>query len=134
MLFVCYAKCGTCRKAEKWLAGHGIAFEKRDIREQKPTAAELKEWQKASGLEWKKFFNTSGRIYKENHIKDRLKDMSEEEIIELLASDGLFLGSSAAGAFTAAEELALRPENAGKNIVVIAPDDGTKYMSLNLYK
>ncbi len=91
MLFVCYAKCGTCRKAEKWLAGHGIAFEKRDIREQKPTAAELKEWQKASGLEWKKFFNTSGRIYKENHIKDRLKDMSEEEIIELLASDGMLV-------------------------------------------
>lgn len=91
MLFVCYAKCGTCRKAEKWLNEHGFAFEKRDIREQNPTAEELKQWQEASGLEWKKFFNTSGRAYKENHIKDRLKNMTEEEIIALLAADGMLV-------------------------------------------
>ncbi len=91
MLFVCYAKCGTCRKAEKWLNEHGFAFEKRDIKEQNPTAEELKKWQKAGSLEWKKFFNTSGKVYKENHIKDRLKDMTEEEIVTLLASDGMLV-------------------------------------------
>lgn len=91
MLFVCYAKCETCRKAEKWLNEHGFAFEKRDIKEHNPTADELKQWQKASGLEWKKFFNTSGRVYKENHIRDRLKDMNDEEIVSLLAADGMLV-------------------------------------------
>ena len=91
MKIVCYAKCGTCRKAKKWLNDHALEFEERDIKEQNPTAAELKRWQKKSGLEWKKFFNTSGKSYKDNHIKDRLKDMSEKEIIELLASDGMLV-------------------------------------------
>lgn len=91
MLLVCYEKCGTCRKAEKWLQEHEIDYDKRDIKTKNPTVKELKKWQKESGLEWKKFFNTSGRLYKENHVKDRLKDMTEEEIIELLASDGMMV-------------------------------------------
>ena len=91
MLMICYNKCGTCRKAKKWLEEHGISFTERDIKTANPTAAELKKWQKQSGVEWRKFFNTSGRLYKENNIKDRLKEMSEKEIIELLASDGMMV-------------------------------------------
>lgn len=91
MLMLCYAKCSTCRKAEKWLQEHEVSFVKRDIRDENPTARELREWQKKSGMEWKKFFNTSGRLYKDNNIKERLKEMDEEEIVGLLASDGMMV-------------------------------------------
>ncbi len=89
--FVCYDRCGTCRKAEKWLGEHGIAFEKRPIKEQNPTAEELKAWKEASGLPVRKFFNTSGMLYKEMKLKDRLGTMSEEEMFALLATDGMLV-------------------------------------------
>lgn len=89
--FVCYSKCGTCRKAKKWLDEHNIAYEERDIREEKPSREELKCWYEKSGLPLKKFFNTSGLLYKEMKLKDRLPGMSEEEMLELLASDGMLV-------------------------------------------
>lgn len=88
---ICYPRCGTCRKAVKWLEDNGIEFEYRDIKEKNPKKTELKKWYKASGLPLKKFFNTSGMLYKEMGLKDKLADMSEEEQIELLASDGLLV-------------------------------------------
>ena len=89
--FVCYSKCGTCRKAKKWLDEHNIAYEERDIREEKPSREELKCWYEKSGLPLKKFFNTSGLLYKEMKLKDRLPGMSEEEMLELLAFDGMLV-------------------------------------------
>ena len=91
VLFVEYPACSTCKKAKKWLDDHGIAYTDRHIREQNPTVEELREWQKKSGLELKKFFNTSGMLYKEMKLKDRLPQMSEEEKYELLASDGMLV-------------------------------------------
>ena len=91
MLMICYNKCGNKKKKKKWLEEHGISFTERDIKTENPTAAELKKWQKQSGVEWRKLFNTSGRLYKENNIKDRLKEMSDKEIVELLASDGMMV-------------------------------------------
>jgi len=91
MLFVCYPKCTTCQKARKWLVANGIAFEERHIKENNPTLAELKEWHRQSGLPLKKFFNTSGLLYKELKLKDRLPTMSDEEQFNLLASDGLLV-------------------------------------------
>ena len=91
MLFVCYPKCTTCKKAQKWLDDRGKAYEVRDIKLQNPTAEELKEWHKKSGLPLKKFFNTSGKLYKDNHIKDRLPGMSDDEIYDLLATDGMMV-------------------------------------------
>lgn len=88
MLFVCYPKCSTCMKAKKWLEEKEIEFEQRDIKEEKPTAEELKTWWRKSGLPLKRFFNTSGKLYKEMQLKDRIPNMSEDEQIELLASDG----------------------------------------------
>ena len=88
---ICYPRCGTCRKAVKWLEDNGIEFEYRDIKEKNPKKTELKKWYKASGLPLKKFFNTSGMLYEEMELKDKLADMSEEEQIELLASDGLLV-------------------------------------------
>ena len=88
---ICYPRCGTCRKAVKWLEDNGIEFAYRDIKEKNPKKTELKKWYKASGLPLKKFFNTSGMLYKEMGLKDKLADMSEEEQIELLASDGLLV-------------------------------------------
>lgn len=87
-LFIHYPKCGTCRKAAKWLAEQGIEAEGRDITLEKPTAAELKNWIPMSGLPVQKFFNTSGLLYKEMNLKDKLKGMSESEMIALLATDG----------------------------------------------
>lgn len=87
-LFIHYPKCGTCRKAAKWLAERGIEVEARDITLEKPTVAELKKWIPMSGLPVPKFFNTSGLLYKEMNLKDRLKGMSEAEMIALLATDG----------------------------------------------
>ena len=91
MLFVCYPKCSTCMKAKKWMEENGIEFEQRDIKEENPTAEELKTWWEQSGLALKRFFNTSGKMYKEMQLKDRLPNMSEEEQIELLASDGMLV-------------------------------------------
>ena len=91
MLFVCYPKCSTCKKAEKWLDARGSEYEKRDIKTQNPSADELREWWERSGLPLKRFFNTSGNLYKEMKLKDRLPGMSEEEQIALLATDGMLV-------------------------------------------
>ncbi len=91
MLFVNYPKCSTCQKAKKWLTEHNLEFEDRDIKVQNPTAAELKEWHKKSGLPLKRFFNTSGILYKEMKLKEKLPDMNEEEQFSLLASDGMLV-------------------------------------------
>lgn len=91
MLFVCYPRCTTCIKAKKWLLANDFKFEERHIAENKPTIEELKKWHKASGLPLRKFFNTSGKLYKELNLKDKLKTMSDEEQYELLASDGLLV-------------------------------------------
>ena len=86
MLFVNYPKCSTCKKARKFLEEKGVAFEDRDIKEQNPTVDELKEWIAKSGLPAKKFFNTSGMLYRQMELKDKLPNMSEQEMIELLAN------------------------------------------------
>ena len=91
MLFVCYPKCSTCMKAKKWLEEKGMVYELRDIKTDNPTAEELKEWHRKSGLPLKRFFNTSGNLYKEMKLKDRLPDMNEEEQFALLASDGMLV-------------------------------------------
>ena len=91
ILFICYPKCSTCQKAEKWLDSNGIAYEMRNIKEQNPTFEELKKWHSQSGLELKKFFNTSGLLYKSMGLKDRLPTMSEDEQLRLLATDGMLV-------------------------------------------
>ena len=91
MLFVWYPKCTTCKKAKKWLDENGKDYELRDIKEQNPTYEELKEWHQKSRLPLKKFFNTSGMLYKEMKLKDKLPAMSEEEQLELLATDGMLV-------------------------------------------
>ncbi len=91
MLFIEYPKCSTCKKAKKYLEGHGIEFEDRHIVEENPTKEELAEWIRISGKPIKKFFNTSGMKYRELGLKDKLPEMSEEEQIELLASDGMLV-------------------------------------------
>lgn len=92
-LFVEYPKCTTCKRAKKWLDEHQIKYEDRHIVENNPTFEELKEWIKLSGLETKKFFNTSGNLYKEMNLSKRLKDgeLSEDEQIELLAGNGMLV-------------------------------------------
>ena len=91
MLFICYPKCTTCQKARKWLDQQGVSYTLRDIKEDRPTREELSTWWKASGLPLKKFFNTSGQLYKSLGLKDRLKDMTEEEQLTLLATDGMLV-------------------------------------------
>ena len=91
MLFICYPKCSTCRKAKTWLEDHNISYELRDIKEENPTAQELSEWQKKSGLPLKKFFNTSGMLYREMGLKDKLKTMTDQEMLDLLATDGMLV-------------------------------------------
>lgn len=91
MLFIEYPKCSTCQKAKKWLDDNGIAYEDRHIKEDNPTFDELKSWYERSGLELKRFFNTSGLLYKSMNLKDRLPAMSEEEQLKLLASDGMLV-------------------------------------------
>ena len=91
MLFLEYPKCSTCQKAKKWLDDHGIAYEDRHIKEQNPSAEELKAWHEKSGFPLKKFFNTSGMLYKEMQLKDKLPQMSEEEQYALLATDGMLV-------------------------------------------
>ena len=91
MLFVCYPKCSTCKKAEKWLKDQGVSFELRDIKENNPNAEELKAWHEKSGLPLKRFFNTSGMIYRQMELKDKLDTMSEDEQYDLLATDGMLV-------------------------------------------
>ena len=91
MTIICYSRCGTCKKAIKWLQERGSDFTQRSITEETPTREELAAWQQKSGLPLQKFFNTSGRIYKENHLKDKLPAMSDEEKLDLLSSDGMLI-------------------------------------------
>ena len=91
MLFVCYPRCSTCKKAQKWLDEHGAVYEWRDIKEHNPTKDELRAWHKKSGLPLRRFFNTSGQQYRALGLKDRLASMSEDEQFRLLASDGLLV-------------------------------------------
>ena len=91
MIFLCYPKCTTCQKAKKWLDDHQIAYDLRDIKLDNPTAEELTAWHERSGLPLKKFFNTSGLLYKSMALKDKLPGMSEEEMIKLLATDGMLV-------------------------------------------
>lgn len=91
MLFLCYPKCSTCQKAKKWLDEHNIEYTQRHIAEDNPSYEELKEWYDESGLPLKKFFNTSGMLYKEMQLKDKLPSMPEEEQLELLASNGMLV-------------------------------------------
>lgn len=91
MLFIEYPKCSTCQKAKKWLDAHGASYVDRHIVEDNPTAGELKQWHEKSGLPLKKFFNTSGMLYKELQLKDKLPNMTETEQYELLASNGMLV-------------------------------------------
>ena len=91
MLFICYPKCSTCLKAEKYLQTQNLEYTKRDIKTDNPTAEELHSWQQASGLPLKKFFNTSGLQYKALGLKDKLPQLSEEEQLQLLATDGMLV-------------------------------------------
>ncbi len=91
MLLVHYPKCSTCQKAKKWLEAKELEFEERDIKNQNPTKEEIKAWHQKSGLPLKKFFNTSGMIYREMQLKDKLPDMTEEKQYELLATDGMLV-------------------------------------------
>ncbi len=91
MQFICYPKCSTCQKAKKWLEAKGIAFEERHIKENNPTTEELSTWQRKSGLSLKKFFNTSGLLYKDMKLSMKLPTMSEEEQLALLATDGMLV-------------------------------------------
>lgn len=91
MLFVCYPKCSTCQKAHKWLQAQNKDVTVRDIKTDNPTEEELRLWHSKSGLPLKKFFNTSGNLYKELHLKDRLPTMSEDEQFALLATDGMLV-------------------------------------------
>ena len=91
MLFIQYPPCTTCQKAKKWLDSHGLTYTDRHIKNEKPTYEELKAWYTASGLPLKKFFNTSGLLYKSLGLKDKLPTMTEEEQLQLLASDGMLV-------------------------------------------
>ena len=91
MLFVYYPKCSTCMKAKKWLDENGLEYELRDIRTENPSADEVGTWYRKSGLPLKRVFNTSGILYKEMKLKDRLPEMSEEEQLQLLGTDGMLV-------------------------------------------
>lgn len=91
MLFICYPKCSTCKKAKKWLDEHNVEYTERHIVENNPTYDELKEWFGKSGLPLKRFFNTSGLVYKEMKLKDKLPTMSEDEQLQLLATNGMLV-------------------------------------------
>ena len=91
MKFICYPKCSNCRKAKKWLDEHNAEYTERHIAYEKPTYDELKEWHEKSVLPLRKFFNTSGKLYKEMKLKDRLPSMSEDEQLRLLATDGMLV-------------------------------------------
>ena len=89
--FICYPKCTTCQKAKKWLDDNKIEYELRDIKLNNPTQEELTEWYKKSGLPLKKFFNTSGLLYKSMDLKNKLQDMTEDEMLQLLSTDGMLV-------------------------------------------
>ena len=89
--FICYPRCTTCQKAKKWLDDNGVEYELRDIKLDNPTHEELKEWHAKSGLPLKKFFNTSGLLYKSLDLKNKLPTMSEDEMLKFLASDGMLV-------------------------------------------
>lgn len=91
MLFLCYPKCSTCQKAKKWLEEQNINYTERNIVENNPSYEELKEWHARSGLPLKRFFNTSGLLYKEMKLKDKLPTMSEDEQLKLLATNGMLV-------------------------------------------
>lgn len=107
--FICYPKCTTCQKAKKWLDDNKIEYDLRDIKEDNPTLEELTAWYKESGLPLKKFFNTSGLLYKSMELKDKLPTMSEEEQLKLLATDGM---------------LVKRPLVIGKDFVLVGFKEG----------
>ena len=89
--FICYPRCTTCQKAKKWLDDKGIKYNERDIKENNPTLEELSLWYKKSGLPLKKFFNTSGLLYKSMNLKDKIPSLTEEEQLELLSGDGMLV-------------------------------------------
>lgn len=91
MKFICYPKCSTCKRAKKWLDENGIDYEVRDIKIENPTYEELSQWHKLSGQPLKKFFNTSGLVYREMDLKNKLPSMSEDEILKLLSTDGMLV-------------------------------------------
>lgn len=91
LTILCYSKCGTCRKAEKWLKENGIEYNYRPIKEENPSYDELKTWKERSGLPINKWFNTSGLLYKEHNMKDKVRTLPEEELLQILASDGMFV-------------------------------------------
>ena len=90
-IFICYEKCTTCKKAQKWLDEHSVSYDLRPIKEHNPTEAELRAWHKASGLPLKRFFNTSGQLYRSMELSKKLPDMSEDEQFALLATDGMLV-------------------------------------------
>ena len=89
--FFWYPRCGTCQKAKKWLEANNISYEAIDLKDVKPNRQQLEDWFKKSGLPLKKFFNTSGQVYKAMELKDKLPSMSQEEQLDLLASDGMLV-------------------------------------------
>ena len=91
MLFICYPKCSTCQRAQKWLDENGVQYTLRDIKTDNPSYEELAEWHERSALPLKKFFNTSGLLYKSMGLKDKLPAMSEDEMLRLLATDGMLV-------------------------------------------
>lgn len=91
MIFICYPRCTTCQKAKKWLDEHQIAYTFRDIKTENPVSEELAAWHKRSGLPLKKFFNTSGLLYKSMGLKDKLPGMREDEMLKILAADGMLV-------------------------------------------
>ncbi len=91
MLFLCYPKCSTCQKAQRWLDENGISYTLRDIKTENPTLEELTTWYRKSGLPLKRFFNTSGLLYKSLNLKEKLPSMTEEEQLALLATDGMLV-------------------------------------------
>ena len=91
MLFICYSKCTTCKKAQAFLTEQNADFTLRDIKEENPTETELRAWHAMSGLPLRKFFNTSGLLYKSMNLKDKLSEMTEDEMFALLASDGMLV-------------------------------------------
>lgn len=91
MEFICYPKCTTCKKAQAWLDKNEVKYTLRDIKENNPSYEELKGWYEKSGIPLKKFFNTSGLIYRSMNLKDKLSEMSEEEQLKLLSTDGMLV-------------------------------------------
>lgn len=91
MEFICYKRCSTCKGVEQLMQEKGLTYNKRDIKEDNPTAEELKEWHQLANVPIKRFFNTSGKIYHEQQLKDKLPDLSDEECYDLLASNGMLV-------------------------------------------